>query len=352
MYHIFFVLLRAGLWGKAPEDLSEFPLNRERWNKLFEIAKKQTVTGIVYHGVTMLPEKFMPPQELMIRWVAEVERIEQNNHKTNLALQKLLRLFRDECLRPIVLKGQSVAAMYETPSLRECGDIDIFFDSQEDASDALAILKEKGITYERHADQSISYVWEGVVVEHHTVLFDLHRPKSRKYANKFIKKFRHMRIPLHEHTKMTVLAPMPYLITLNTHILKHTLGMGVGLRQLCDLARAYYYLNGKVEHHTMRDTFKTLGLTKWSKLLHAFIVKHIGLPWQYQPYISLQDIDTAPLFSIIRESGNFGQHAKGSASSSPIKTALRFWKRKRFAWKYAFKEYLWIMLRLTKGRIK
>jgi hypothetical protein len=62
----------------------------------------------------MLPEKFMPPQELMIRWVAEVERIEQNNHKTNLALQKLLRLFRDECLRPIVLKGQSVAAMYET----------------------------------------------------------------------------------------------------------------------------------------------------------------------------------------------------------------------------------------------
>ena len=136
-----------------------------------------------------------------------------------------------------------------------------------------------------------------------------------------------------------------------TGLQSYTLGMGIGLRQLFDLARAYYYLNGKVEHHTMRDTFKTLGLTKWNMLLHAFIVKHIGLPWQYQPYVSLHDIDTAPLFSIIRESGNFGQHAKGSASRSPLKTALSFWKRKRFARKYAFREYLWIMLRLTKGRL-
>ena len=89
-----FTLLRAGLWGLRIEDQGPFPLSDKEWVRLFEEARKQTVTGIVYRGITLLPEVFMPPIPILTKWVAEVDRIERNNHKMNSALEALIQQTR------------------------------------------------------------------------------------------------------------------------------------------------------------------------------------------------------------------------------------------------------------------
>ena len=122
-----FTLLKAGLWGLKIDNLGHFPLSTIEWRQLFEEARKQTITGIVYRGITMLPDKFMPPIAILTKWVAEVDRIERNNQKMNNTLKTLIEMFEQQGLTPIVLKGQSVAALYETPDWRECGDIDLYF---------------------------------------------------------------------------------------------------------------------------------------------------------------------------------------------------------------------------------
>ena len=42
---ILFILVRAGLWEKVPENLSLFPRSSESWERIFNLAQRQTVTG-------------------------------------------------------------------------------------------------------------------------------------------------------------------------------------------------------------------------------------------------------------------------------------------------------------------
>lgn len=322
-------------------------MSAERWRELLEQARRQTVVGIVYQGIMMLPEKLMPPEPILIRWVAEVDRIEQNNQRMNRALKELLALYRDNDIHPIVMKGQTAAATYDTPSLRECGDIDLYFDNRQEGEKAVALLRERGISYEVHADKSICYTWMGVEVEHHTELVDLHSPKNRQYAEQLIKEQGYTLMTTAEGMEMRVASGPVNLLMQSTHILKHALGKGVGLRQLCDMARAYHQLQQEINLTTQQEIFAAVGLQRWNVLLHAFLTQQMGLPQQLQPYDDLQQVDTTPLLHIIHEGGNFGQHrTQTSHKSSRMRTALCFWQQRGFAWRYARKEAVWMVVRL------
>lgn len=326
--------------------MAGFPMSAERWRELLEQARRQTVVGIVYKGIGMLPEELMPPEPILIRWVAEVDRIEQNNQRMNRALKELLALYRDNDIHPIVMKGQGIAAMYETPSLRECGDIDLYFDNNEVADRARKVLEAMGISYEVHADKSICYTWMGVEVEHHTELVDLHSPKNRRYAEQLIKEQGYTLITTPEGVEMRVASAPVNLLMQSTHILKHALGKGVGLRQLCDMARTYHHLHGQIDLAAQYQIFAALGLRRWNALLHTFLTDELGLPHSQQPYRTLIPIDTSPLLHIIDKGGNFGQHRTHAQKSSRLRTALCFWEQRGFAWRYARKEAVWMIFRL------
>lgn len=348
MHQQLLTLLKAGLWGKRSEELEGFPLSAERWKEVFELARRQTVTGIVYQGITMLPEEMMPPQPLLIRWVAEVDRIEANNQQMERALKELLSMYRVHDIHPIVMKGQGTAAMYDISTLRECGDIDLYFINDKESERARNLLHTKGITYEVHADRSMCYTWMGIEVEHHTELVDLHRPKNRMYAAQLINEQGYIPMTTAGGTEIEVASPLINMLMQSTHILKHALGKGIGLRQLCDMARTYHYLQGKINQTTLHEIYAAVGLQRWNELLHAFLTQHLGLPHQLQPYKSLQQVDTTPLLRIIEKGGNFGQHrTQATEKNSRIRTALCIWEQRRFSWKYARKEAVWMVFRLV-----
>lgn len=47
-------------------------------------------------------------------------------------------------------------------------------------------------------------------------------------------------------------SPVLNLLLQSLHILKHALGWGIGLRQLCDMARSCYKLHDEVESEEMK----------------------------------------------------------------------------------------------------
>ena len=108
-----FSLLRAGLWEREPDDLSPFPLTDAGWWNVYRMAVRQTVAGIVYRGLHHLPDALLPGDDLMIRWVAHAERIEQKNKRMNVVVNRLYRRMDRYGLHPVLLKGQGTAAFYE-----------------------------------------------------------------------------------------------------------------------------------------------------------------------------------------------------------------------------------------------
>ena len=311
-YSALLMLLRSGLWERREPFEELFPLTEEEWSELFALATMQTVVGITYRGLDYLPHPFFPPEELLFRWVAEVGRIEERNYESNRTLVELLQIYRSHGLNPILQKGQGVATMYEQPLLRTCGDIDLCFLGEGEADKAAEIARSLGKSCHTAPDGSLVYRWESIEVEHHRELIDLQSPFTKGYIAGVVDGMEAEPVTLPEIPSEAVRVPSAEvnMLLLNAHIMKHAIGLGIGLRQICDMARAYYRLSGKVNGEKIRTLYNKAGLERWSSLLHAFLCQKMGLEEQYLPYKERGGVDAEPLAEIVFRGGNFGKHAK------------------------------------------
>lgn len=352
-------LLRAGLWERPVDDAACFPLSVREWQALFVLARQQTVTGVVFRGLQSLPEELLPDPAELIRWTARVDAIERRNREMNRVLAALYVDLRTRGFDPILLKGQGVASYYENPLLRECGDIDFGFRDRPMSERAAEHMRRQGASIRRLSDGSLFYRWNGFEIEHHVRLLDLHNPFLQREAKRLIhdKGCVEMTLPEWSGTSIAVPAPFVNLLLLDLHVLKHALGRGIGLRQLCDLARACHCLHDGVDPDQMRACCRRWGLERWNPLLHAFLVDCLGLPAASLPY-GERAPEAGALLGIVWRGGNFGHYpmACGSVSQShagrKLATARSFVANLRFACRHAPKEAFWLFADLMKGQFR
>lgn len=352
-------LVRAGLWGTDVTDLSAFPLSDVQWNGVLRLALQQTVVGVAYEGLCRLPDPLLPPEATLIKWVAETDSIERRNMAMNKALRLLLQLFADNDIVTVVLKGQGVASFYEKPLLRECGDIDLFFPVDGDGAKAKGLVEAKGINTSVEPDGSLAYCWHGFTVEHHCRLFDLVSPSNVKRVAALERQYGFSSVKIQADSLFMASVPSPLLnlLMLNTHIMKHAFGWGIGLRQLCDMARAYHCLRDAVDGAALRDAVGLLGVGRWTAMLHAFLVAQLGLDAASLPY-GEESASAQPLADMVWRSGNFGFNvgARRDADASVVtrkrRTAMALLRNARFAFAYAPKEGLAYFLQLAGGQLK
>ena len=347
-------LLRGGLWEQDVKPHSCFPLSRDSWEEVFLLSKQQTVTGVAFRGLHHLPDGMLPPESLLLRWMAAADGIERKNKEMNLALDSLLTLFARHGLHPILQKGQGLASLYAYPLLRECGDIDLYFVDEKEFESASDSIQAQGIRLVRKADGSLLYSWQGIPVEHHIRLIDLyHSPHNTKKTD-LIWEFRRMALSTASDLEVTVPAPSLNLLLQYAHILKHALGRGIGLRQLCDLALSCDRWHTDIMPDVLKGVCRQAGLTKWVSLLHAFLTERLGLASDRLPYPKTA-ANTQPLLEIIWRGGNFGHQAYRLTRPTllhKIQTAEAFRRNISFAFRYAPKEALAIFVNLLKGQIR
>ncbi len=104
-------------------------------------------------------------------------------------------------------------------------------------------------------------------------------------------------------------------------------------------ARRYY--EGRVNEEEMREIWRMTGLEKWEDLLEGFLVKKTGV-----------------LLDIVLKGGNFGVYSKDRENVSHAR-----WVRKmqtfrslagnvRFAFRYAPREWFWMIVQLLGGQFR
>ena len=98
---------------------------------LLYVASRQALTGQVYEAVKKSGISIIEDEELSLTLLASADKIESRSLKVAAAAEKLLSFYRREGLKPIIMKGPSVAAHYPTPELRTSGDIDFFIEGDK-----------------------------------------------------------------------------------------------------------------------------------------------------------------------------------------------------------------------------
>lgn len=330
---VFFSLLRSGLYFRplSTEELSPLEtLDTRTWVEIVKLARQQSVAGLIYFAITLLPDKVRVPGDVVLALMAGAEEARRSYRLKASVTEKLMVRFKARSLEPLVMKGLTVARYYPAPELRQSGDIDFFFPKGQ-----LEAACECLTSTRRDPDGSIHAKEDGVDIDLHDRYFDI-------------------------HCRSSVLpdpgTPEATILMLSAHILKHAIGPGVGIRQLCDLAAAWQALKPELDPSAIRNLFNRTGTYRWNRLLFSFLEENLGLSGS--PFEG-ERVPTGSLKTIILEGGNFGHYAASrqaalGASNSRRKrdTLRRFLRHLPFSLRYAPRETIFRLFSLLHGNIR
>ena len=208
-----FELLRLAL---GTSQGVSFTLSKQEWVSLYEQASRQLLLGLFYDAICKLSSELRPPISLVFQWASEAETIRGQNALLNRVSARLTEQFDSLNCKSAILKGPANARLYPDAFARQCGDIDIWVEGgREKVIDLLLQLnlqepekKEKGMSREE--------------------IFAEERKKFSQMSPHHI----------HLQDKMDFNVPSIRfaLVMQLSHIQRHFVASGIGLKQVVDYA--------------------------------------------------------------------------------------------------------------------
>ena len=302
MQDLFIELLQVSLGAR--EGLSMVPSSKE-WEELFEESARQAVSGIAFNGVQKLPETQRTPQMLLFEWIGVSEQIRQQNLVVDKQTREIWNQLKKDGLDAAILKGQGIATLYgELAPYRQSGDIDIWVKGgyQKVCDYVQSTHPTDDVAYHRfHYD----YFDDTDVELHHrpTLMRNLLDDSMlAKWYNSFgADSFVYLEdkgfaVPSLEFNRIFIL----------THIYRHFLFEGIGLRQIID----YYFVLKNCHTDTTEITdvekaLKSFRMLRFAEAMMWILHNQFGLEEKYL-ICGMNEKEGRFVLSEIEQTGNFG----------------------------------------------
>lgn len=299
---LFFELIQVAIGTRI--CLSHTP-SADEWGELYAMAKKQSLVGVCFAGVQRLVEQRQePPEMLYLQWMGMAAKIQQRNEVVNRQCVELQAKLAAEGLQACVLKGQGIAQLYDDnlKSLRQPGDIDVWMKGGFDVVNEFVqrTAPTKDMAYHRfHYD-----MFPDTEVELHF------RPTLMRnlFDNKKLQKWCDGVMPSEVvMTDIGVVVPPARFnrIFILTHIYRHFLFEGVGLRQVMDY---YWTLSNsplKGENIEEQKLLKEFRLTRFAGAL-MWVMGHVFAMDRKYMICEPDEREGRFLLDEIMQTGNFG----------------------------------------------
>ncbi|SHG46961.1 Uncharacterised nucleotidyltransferase [Fibrobacter sp. UWH9] len=336
-YDNFFLLLRIAL-GCPGASAGAFPqLSADEWERIYNEADRQTLLGLAFDGVMMLPQELRPPMELMFQWASEAESFSGLNKILNEEAAKLTEFFKGHGRSCAVLKGQANARLYPNPLCRQPGDIDIWVSGGKKS--VVGMLRETGMQESQKASPHHTHMKNdrGIDVEvHFRTSSGNYNPFTTRRLLKYLDReiLNSVEVPegFCAHSMKFALAMQL------SHIYRHFIGGGVGLRQIVD----YYVLlrhSSESDRHELKANLNSFGLRKIAGALMWLLCESFGLDESLM-LCKPDEFRGRWLLREILQGGNFGRHVGGGRLKW-----LYWWlgKRKKSLsyWRFDLAETFW-----------
>lgn len=288
-------------------------LSNQEWYDVYKKAAQQAVSGMAFYGMHRLPDDQWPDIGLKLEWIGVSEQIRAQNRHVDRQTAEIWKRLKEDGLDVAILKGQGIATLYsgELGELRQSGDIDIWVKGgyQTVCDYVQRTYPTKDVAYHRfHYD----YFKDTEVELHHrpTLMRNLlDDRKLAKWYNTFgadsfvYLKDKGFAVPPQEFNRIFIL----------THIYRHFLFEGIGLRQIIDY---YFVLKNDNENHNENEnwgdvieTLKSLRLTRFAEAIMWILHTQLGLEEKYL-ICGMNEKEGRFVLSEIFETGNFGQADK------------------------------------------
>lgn len=313
-------LLHASIW-EQPLTVPVNDITAHQWKRVYKLAQIQGVHVLLYNVIQKLPESVKAISCIIPDLIAQTVAAEKNYKVHRKLVDFMASTFSKAKINAVLMKGIEFAAMYPDPAHRLYGDIDWYFPTESDWRRAAQLAMNSGCRLITDSDSDVHYIYGNVVIEHH-------RQWNQLYSEK--------RVGMLDSNEKRLF--MHY-----SHLWKHIIGKGVGLRQLCDLSLACKYYRERMDNGKFIEIIRNCHAESWIRLTDCLLYKYMALPLQYTTFPGdCENADTEELLDAVFHDGNLGNEA-GFASGLN--------RRLQLCLKYAPREYGRRVLRLTWGKV-
>ena len=186
-------------------------------------------------------------------------------------------------IRPVLMKGAGLAALYPEPQMRTWGDIDLFVGIDQ-YHPACAVMRETfpdALKFDEELDHYKHYnlIADGISIEIHRVSVGFQHPiDERRYAQ-----MEHFAVEYAEPLTVNGLEVKVFEPTFNAlfvmlHSWEHMITQGANVRQLCDLAFLLHRYHEIIDARRLKRWLNQLHLMDVWQLYMYLLVQYIGVP--------------------------------------------------------------------------
>lgn len=307
---LFFELLRCGLWN-AESGLKLKTLQSSSYRKLMWISESQTVAGLI--ADCLMNGNLVLDKKDVMDVYGKHRKIESQNLLVNKELADFCKLFEHENIRFVIVKGQTVGALYPHSTSRMPGDIDVYV-HPEDMEQMLVILEKEwsvSILRDELSKHAEGVVHNGVDFEIHRRLTDIYRKKGFDYwENLYRQSFHSCKYVDINEVQVPVLEPTLNVLYVFVHMFYHLVLLGVGLRQFCDMAVILHSCKSDIRSTELAGHLYALGLYDAFCAVGHVLVDVLGMPeddfpFAFQPKHRKY---TKSILEDVLKRGNFGKY--------------------------------------------
>lgn len=270
------------------------------------LADRHMVFGVVSEALGTLPEDALSREALLCLQDRTVTLLRQNARLAECRAE-LCAFLTANGIPAVILKGDSVAALYPTPDLRVAGDIDCLIDEAA-LPKVGAHLIDRGFTAcETHSQHHAVYKKEGCEIELHRSVSGLPDGEMReKVAAYLADTLAASTLSEINGECFPVASDFHQALILLLHMQQHMREGGLGLRQMCDWA--LFVAKGLKEETVPRliAALHEVGLYRFAAAVTLAAVRHLGLPAEKSPFSEGDTALADALFADFMASGNFG----------------------------------------------
>lgn len=334
-------LIKASLFDYTPQIPKEV-----NWEKVFEIAKNQFIVPLLTPSV---------PPEHRDKWFDTschgkayfIQMIHEQN--------SLVKLFIDNNIPFVILKGTAAAVYYPNPQTRTFGDID-FYILEDYLQSARNLLEKSGYKLIHNNERHYGYYKNAFEYELHT-RFSCHSYNDIDHI--IINGLNNVVYSKLGNSSFPCLPTYENGIVLLGHIMQHIKDYGVGFRQIIDwMMFVQKELDDSAWENCFRKFAVDAGLEKLAITVTYMCKKWLGLPAEISwCNCANEQVADQLLFRLFND-GNFGQDRapfenvrlgmknegvfkylhKAGLENWPLAQKYRFFRL--FAWIYQFCRFI------------
>lgn len=285
---ILWTLLRAALGDTECSLIGYEGVTPKDWNAVYDLAMTQGLTGIVFSAIERLPKMQMPPMDVLMDWLGQVEYMRTNYAKYAKIVCSFCDKMREAGIKAMVMKGYGCSLNYPIPSVRPCGDIDIFLmecGKKCDFHKGNKLIQDLlGLRLFSHGNHHSIFKYNGFIVENHQTVLDINSHKSNLYLNTLLEEAAKECREVEIDGKKIYLPSMRF----NTiHLLRHMASdfatFTTSLRHVIDWAT--FIKQNDVDWQYVQEVAKEANMINFLDVINSICAYYLGYPSDMFPTI-------------------------------------------------------------------